>query len=214
LNQSENVLSGVDKVTHDYSQEQRFWAWFQQREEKLFNFELDEDRIFAELDSALAKVSPHLTFEFSPIKNGTREFVISADGIKADFPAIEALTAAAPALPRWKIIKFRQRQSPIAWLTFAGKTVRPVDVEFCLLSNGRELGVYLFFDTYSENEADIWGHIAFLFPDQALGEYDVAAKVGPVKAFHSDAHPGAARYTLPELPERFDAHFSMLDRKH
>jgi hypothetical protein len=205
-------LSGVDKVTLDYSQEQQFWAWFQQREEKLFNFELDEDRIFAELDSALAKVAPHLTFEFGPIMNGTREFVISADGIKADFPAIEALAAAAPALPRWKIIKFRQRQTPIAELTFAGKTVKPVDVEFCLLSNWRELGVYLFFGSYSEKEAAVWAHIAFLFLDQALGEYDVATKVGPVKAFHSDAHPGAARYTLPELPERFDARFNMLDR--
>ena len=83
-----------------------------------------------------------------------------------------------------------------------------------MLSNGRELGVYLFFDAYSEKEADIWAHIAFLFLDQALGEYDVATKVGPVKVFHSDAHRGAARYRLPELPERFDARFSMLDRRH
>ena len=201
-------------MKHDYSQEQQFWAWFQQRQEKLFNFELDQDRIFAELDSALAKVSQHLTFEFGPIVNGTREFVISADGIKADFPAIEALAAAAPVLPRWKIVKFRQRQTPIAGLTFAGKTVRPVDVEFCLLSNGRELGVYLFFDAYSEKEADIWRHIGFLLLDQALGEYDVATKVGPIGIFQSSAHPHAMRYRLPELPKTFDARFSTLKRTH
>jgi hypothetical protein len=201
-------------VRQDYSKEQQFWAWFKQREEMLFNFERDRQRIFDELDSALATVSPHLTFEFGPVKNGARDFVISAGGIKSEFAAVEALAAAAPALPQWKVVKLRQRQMPILEMTFAGKTVKPGDVEFCLVSNGRELGVFLFFDAYSEKEADKWRHIGFLLLDQALGEYDVATKVGPIKVLHSSAHPDAVRYALPELPERFDTRFSALGRRH
>ena len=52
-------------MRQDYSKEQQFWAWFKQREEALFNFERDLLRIFDERDSALATVSPHLTFEFA-----------------------------------------------------------------------------------------------------------------------------------------------------
>jgi hypothetical protein len=199
---------------HDYSKERQFWVWFKQRQEMLFNFERDQERIFDELGSALANVSPHLTFEFGRVINGAREFVISADGIKSDFPAVEALAAAAPALPQWKVVKFRQRQTPIVELTFAGKAVKPEDVECCLLSNGRDLGVYLFFDAYSEEEADIWRHIGFLLLDQALGEYDVATKVARIEVFHSNAHPDALRHALPELPKKFDARFRTLDRKH
>ena len=127
------------------SKEQQFWAWFKQSEEMLFNFERDQERIFNQLNAALAEVSPDLTFEFGPVKNSARDFVISAAGIKSAFAVVEELVAAAPALPRWKVIKFRPRRNPIMELTYADKTVKPEDVEFCLLSNGRELGVYLFF---------------------------------------------------------------------
>jgi len=181
-----------------HGKEQQFWTWFKQREDALFNFDRDQERIFDEIDMALANVSSLLTFEFGPVTNGVREFVISADGVKSGFPAVEALAAAAPVLPQWNIIKFRQRQTPILELSYADKTVNPSDVEFCLLSNGRELGVYLFFDAYSEDETLIWRNIGFLLLDQALGEFDVATKVGPIEVFHSDAHPDAARFTLSE----------------
>jgi hypothetical protein len=200
-------------VKHD-PKEQQFWAWFKQREEMLFNFERDQERLFDQLGAALANVSPDLAFEFGPVKNGAREFVIGADGIKSAFPVVEALVAAAPALPRWNVIKFRQRQTPIMELTYADKTVKPEDVKFCLLSNGKELGVYLFFDAYSEEEAPVWRHIGYLLLDQALGEYDVENKVGPIEVFHSNAHPNAMRYALPELPERFDARINTLGRRH
>jgi hypothetical protein len=163
---------------------------------------------------ALADVSPDLTFELGPLRDGTRDFVISAGGLKSAFAAVEALADAAPALPRWNVIKFRPRRLPIMELTYASKTVKPEDVEFCLLSNGRELGINLFFDGYSEDEASIWGQIGYLLLDEALGEHDVEAKVGPIRFFPFDAHPDAARYPLPDLPAMFDAHFATLKREH
>jgi hypothetical protein len=128
------------------TKEQQFWAWFEQNEALLFGFEHDQE--LHQLKMALEEVSPDLTFEFGPPKDGIRDFVISAGGIRSAFAAVEALADAAPPLPRWNVIKFRPRRMPMLALTYASKTVKPEDVEFCLLSNGRELGIYLFFDGY------------------------------------------------------------------
>jgi hypothetical protein len=193
--------------------EQMFWTWFRQNEELLFDLERDRDRLFAALTTALAAVAADLTFEFGPRINGRRDFVISAGGIKSAFAAVTALAAAAPVLPHWNVIAFRPRRAAMMTISFSGRTVRPKDVEFCLLSNGRDLGIYLFFDGYRESERAIWGQIGFLLLDQGLGEFDVATKVGPIQFFPSSAHPEAARYPFPELPVIFDARFAELSRR-
>ena len=76
------------------------------------------------------------------------------------------------------------------------------------------MGFTYFFDGYSEEEDHIWAQIGYLLLDEALGEYDVETKVGPIKFFHSNAHPDAVRYPFPELPKRFDVHFATLERRH
>jgi hypothetical protein len=193
--------------------EQTFWAWFQNNEQSLFDFERHRDRIFAALTAALAAVAADLTFEIGPRIDGRRDFVISAGGIRSAFAAVKALAAAAPILPHWNVIAFRPRRTSMMAISFGGLTVRPKDVEFCLLSNGRELAIYLFFDGYREGERAIWGQIGYLLLDQALGEYDVETRGGPIQFFPLSASPEAARYPLPELPVMFDAHFAELPRR-
>jgi hemoglobin-like flavoprotein len=191
-----------------------FWAWFAQEEEHLFNFERDQERVFDQLSTALTSVSPDLTFEFGPVRNGVRNFVISAGGSKLAFPAVEALAAAAPSLPRWNVIKFRPRRNPIMQLQVGDKTVDPDDVQFSLLSNGGELGIYLFFDGYAEEEQGVWGQIGYLLLDEALGEFDLETKVGIIQLLPSDAEPDVRRYPLSRLPELFDEQFANLNHTH
>jgi len=114
---------------------------------------------------------------------------------------------------RWRQRRLSCRPGMSSLFDRAARTVRPKDVEFCLLSNGRALAIYLFFDGYRESERAIWGQIGYLFLDQALGEHDVETKVGPIQFFPSSAHPEAARYPFPELPAIFDAHFAELPRR-
>ena len=103
------------------TKEQAFWKWFEKNQEDLFHFEKNREAVFDRLAKALKKVHDDLTFEFSPVReNGTREFVISAGGIKTAFPSVEALHASAPKLPKWTILKYRQRRFPINDLEFAG----------------------------------------------------------------------------------------------
>jgi len=77
----------------------------------------------------------------------------------------------------------------------------------------RSLG-FTYFSTDTRRRKTIFGARSDLLLDEALDEYDVETKVGPIKFFHSNAHPDAVRYPFPELPERFDAHFAMLERRH
>lgn len=181
-----------------------FWLWFAQNEEMLFNFEHDGERTFEELSAALARMSPDLCFEFGPIKNEVRDFVVSAGGIKMAFPAVEALVTAAPTLTRWNLIKFRPRRSPIMTVSFGGRTVDPDSVACSLLSNGQELGVFLYFDGYCEEDRPVWDQIGYLLLDDALGEFDVETKIGLIKFLAADGHPNAPRFPLSCLAEKFD----------
>src|SRR4051812_44636605 len=82
------------------SPESDFWAWFKKEDVKLFAFESNQEAVFNSLDAAIHRVNPDLTFEFGPVQDGRREFVISAGGIQSAFPAVESLHRAAPDLAR------------------------------------------------------------------------------------------------------------------
>ena len=73
------------------SKESKYWQWFENNQDKVFN----------ELSHKLKNVHKNLTFEFGPIINNQREFVISAGGIKAAFPAVEILYNNTPKVKRF-----------------------------------------------------------------------------------------------------------------
>jgi hypothetical protein len=196
------------------SKQHDFWVWFQANEDRLFSFEREQDAVFDQLATALAQVSPDLTFEFGPDEDGKREFVISAGGVRNAFPEVEALAGAAPSLPRWTILKYRQRRSPIMDMTINGTTVKPEDVEVALMSNGRELGVRMFFDGYTQDTHQLWGMFCYLFLDQALGEYDVETKLNMIDFTAMSAKGNAVTYPLPSLPQLFDMHAAKLSQLH
>src|SRR5882757_1127351 len=100
-----------------------FWIWFAQHQAELFDFETDQERLFDQLAIQLQKVQPNLTFEFGPKDGGKREFVISAGGIKAAFPAVVFLADVAPALDQWRVTAFRPRRTPINIVELEGKCV-------------------------------------------------------------------------------------------
>lgn len=190
------------------SKEEIFWKWFEKNQDALFHFENDREAVFDRLARALNKVNDDLTFEFSPIrKNGTREFVISAGGIKTAFPSVETLYVAAPKLPRWTILKYRQRRFPINDLEFAGRTVKASDVHYAMFKDvdSKKVGIMLFLDGYSEKEkGTVWGHIGYLFLDEALGEYDVETNVGEVVFLDRQSKYFEQSRPLSELPAHFD----------
>lgn len=185
--------------------EQAFWVWFQNNQDMLFDFEKDEERTFDRLAAELHKVHPSLTFEFGPKNDGSREFVISADGIKEAFPKVESLYAAAPVLPRWKFIKFRPRRKPNN-ISYGGVNVKHETVTVQVARGGQKADIIVFIPGYNERERNTYLAIAFLLLDEALGEYDVEMKIGQIQVKPSPPTAEQA-HSLEELPKIVDAMF-------
>ena len=184
--------------------EMKFWSWFAANEARLYYFERNQEAVFDELARQLERVHPDLTFEFGPEVNGARDFVVSAGGIKADFSAVEALVAEAPKLPKWRVIAFRPRRTPLHDVEFGSVSVKAREVRFSLIRHGGKTGVLLFLPGYSEAAKTAYSQIGYLLLDEALGEYDVETKVGVIE-FHSlsEASPTQS-FSLEELAEFFD----------
>jgi hypothetical protein len=104
------------------SKYQRFWKWFNKHEDEVFNFEADQEGVFDKLAAQLRRVHPNLTFEFSGLTGGKREFIVGAGGIKEAFPEVVALVRDAPALRRWVVIAFRQRKD-VPSIRYGDRTV-------------------------------------------------------------------------------------------
>jgi len=189
--------------------EKDFWSWFVQHEAELFNFEVDQENIFDQLAFQLGKVHKDLTFEFGP-KTVPREFVVSAAGIKAAFPAVVSLVGAVPPLEKWQVTAFRPRRTLSNTVEFRGKRVDPEDVQFTLLNNGKMAGIYLFMPGFQENDTDL-KQIGYLLLDEALGEYDVESRLGLIEMLPYDARTEGERYPLAELPRLFDQLTSRLE---
>lgn len=184
--------------------ESDFWKWFTANESMLFSWESDREATFDKLAAAMQKVHSDLTFEFGPAIDGKREFLISAGGIKAAFPAVEALYASAPALKRWEWVKFRPRRLPLNNIEFGGKSIRVEDVHYLLAKDEPKVGIVLFFDGYNEKEKSIFGQIGYLFLDEALGEFAVEMQVGFIEFQSRDSKYFQNASPLEELPAHFD----------
>jgi len=195
-------------LSAEETKEQAFWKWFEQNQEDLHHFEKDQEAVFNRLAKALHNVHQNLTFEFSAVReDGKREFVISAGGIKAAFPSVESLYAAAPKLPKWTIVKFRQRHLPLHDVGFRGRTVKSDDVHYAFFKdeNPTKVGIMVFLDGYAEQEKDsVLAHIGFLFLDQALGEYDVETHVGAIVFSNRESEHFRHAHPFSELPAHFD----------
>jgi hypothetical protein len=188
--------------------EEAFWTWFTAHESQLFSFEKNQEAIFDDIGARLHRINTDLTFEFGPVENGKREFAISAGGIKASFPSVEALYKNAPPLPRWVWVKYRPRRLPLSDLNYGGRAVKADDVRYLLAKDGDKVGVVLFFEGYNEEEKGTFGQIGYLFLDEALGEYSVEMQVGFIDFQGHDSKYFAQSQPLRELPSHFDEQVS------
>lgn len=183
--------------------EQNFWQWFKDNESSLYDFEKDQERTFDRLSAELHKVNPNLTFEFGPKKDGKRDFVISADGIREVFPAVEALFASAPPLPHWRVIKFRPRRDPMD-ISLGGVTVKAETVLIEVIPNSGKADLTVTMPGYAQETSNACKQIGYLMLDQALGEYDVETRVGGI-SFVATPISGNKTVHLKQLPKVVDA---------
>ena len=194
------------------SREARFWEWFVAHDDELYNLERDREGVFNRLSAALASVHPDLTFELGPVLgHGKRELILSAGGLIAAFPAVQALYAQAPSLERWIIVPFRPRRWPIMNIEMAGVAVAADQVLASIEPDLDKVGIALYLPGYSRDRHSVFGQIGYLFLDEALGEFDVETKVNYIEFCSVTSQTDLERFPLAELPNRFDA---LVDKIH
>lgn len=183
--------------------QKRFWEWFRRNSERLFHFEQDQEAVFAELSGALARVSKGLTFEIGvEVKGGQREFIVSADGIRELFPVVQRLVAAAPALPGWTIVAFRQPKSLDFSIRIGEHELGADDVWFSATPEGERTALTLYVRGLTDENRRALAPAVFLLLDSAVGEYNVATKVCGIDSRPLPEDPAAlGLQPLPALRE-------------
>lgn len=185
---------------------EHFWRWFQDNQPFLYHYEKDREHIFPALEEELRKIHPELTFEFGPKNGDQREFVISANGQREAFSSVLELVAAAPELPRWKIVPFRQRRRAAIAVGYGETQFSPSQVEFTYEVNQGQLDLVLFLNDYDAlGKPGDYQTIAWILLEHLLGEYDLEMKVRSI-AIEDFRHFGTGpRRKLSELPSVVDA---------
>lgn len=193
------------------SPEKKFWDWFSENRE---NFTSHDSSVLKPLAEKIHSIHPDLTFEFSLPKGGEREFVISADGIRGTIPAVEKLCAAAPDIVGWTIKKYRQRgQSDDIELQFGEIKFDSSDFYVTLHRDGSSVGLTVFVrDTNRFSKEGQYQGAAWIFLDNAIGEYDMMTKVGFVEFADGSVESELPKYALRDLPQAFDEFFEGMNR--
>jgi hypothetical protein len=179
-----------------------FWAWFRTHQDEVATIRTAREPIADMLHAELHKVDPQLTFELGNDMR-PREFIISADGIKASFPAVQALAAAAPQIADWKVIAFRQRHPGHDRVQLDGFLLKADDIAYLAApTDGHKLDLDIYVKAATGITRQV-RHAAYLLLDSVLGEFDVEMRLAGIRMtagpFPPDAQP------LRELPKRVDA---------
>lgn len=189
------------------SAESGFWDWFQEHEEELLHFERDQEAIFDRLARALGEVDEDLTFEFGPLTEGKREFVISAGGLKRAFASVERLHSVRPSLRYFEVIAFRPRRAIVHDIEYGDLQIRASEVYFhlCRDDDPRKIGILLFLPGYGAERETEYQQIGYLMLDEALGEYDVESYVGFIEMVGHDSRHFDGAKPIVDLQGDFDA---------
>jgi hypothetical protein len=159
--------------------EKGFWKWFQKNESTIFQSEINQKQVLDNISEHLSKYKEGLVFEISQENNGKREFIISADGLKELFPAVESLKVAAPRLERWSIVAFRPRMKDYATfkLDYAGKKFDPEEIWIYPRIREGHFDLIIYHPLFAEKERNSYVSGAYILLDMALGEYDVVTGI-------------------------------------
>ena len=174
-----------------------FWQWFLSAEARLRDAHGGD---MAELEAAVNEIGerlrwvhPELCFEYGMGDDGVYELILSAGGIRSLFPAVAALKQAAPEVPGWRIVAFRPRKASCARVQLGEAVLEPEGLWYRLMPDVDHADLDLFVADLTPETLEGLGGAAFLMLDAALGEYDVATRIG---AIDFDA--------LPEDPASLD----------
>ena len=165
-----------------------------------------------EIAARMAAVDDRLVPEMARGADGGNRLIISGDGIREAAPAVRRLAAAAPHIPGWSVIAFRQPAPLSADTSLALGAVELVVGDIWVLPSraggrrGNLIDLIVALPATRETERETAKHIAFLLLDHSIGERTMVEQIGFIDFITVPPNParrGMAR--LDRLPEQLTA---------
>jgi hypothetical protein len=186
------------------SPEAEFWAWFAANEAMLWEIDADAEAVLEALALRMCRVDIALAFDFGPVRDGRREFVVTAAGQSSAFPAVLRLTSAAPPLERWTVTAFRpRREFRGEVMRVRGRTLRLDDVRFTAEPVGGRLKVKLLIPGYRRTLFGDYELVGRFLVDLAVGEFDAETRLAGVAV--GPSQPDVESRPLADLPALVDS---------
>lgn len=159
----------------------KFWSWFAANADKVRLVKTGQEPIVGPLSAELRRVHKDLVWEMGGAKDGCLEFTVSAGGISSVIPEVEALVAAAPSIPGWKVSAFKQRHPEGLSVQTHGRKLGPESVFYVAQKQGEKLDLWLYIDGLdASNKRDLMG-ACFILLDSQIGEYDAMTRIGKIE---------------------------------
>lgn len=173
-----------------------FWAWFAKEADRLKKG--DPVKSLNKIGQKLNQAHPDLRVGMQPEEGSDPwRLDISCEGVSQFIPLVQEVTAAAPKLPGWEIVAFRQPMQGFALQTSFGEA-SPETTLFTGVWEAGKFDISIYIGRPDEPRDQDRLHLAFLLMDHTIGEYLVMTKIGEVHAHPADAAPPSAR-PLTEL---------------
>lgn len=189
------------------SPEAKFWTWFRSENERYRSIDKAEDgeELLDLLLEHLHEYDSELFFEVSqPLDDGSNELIISAEGVRAKFPKVETLVAAAPKLPKWKIIALKQALGFEFVHVYGELRIDPRKLWFLPLTAKTDpsiLGLRIGLYDFNEDSEDKIKNSVWIILDTGLGEKTCADRIRHLEVVALPKKPEDEGFIeLPELP--------------
>lgn len=169
----------------------KFWEWFAPYAPAYLTLHTlpraEADAQVQHLLAALREVHPSLSAEIEKLGDAEYSMVITARGDREAFDAVRALVAAAPPLSGWAITAFRQPR-PVEMLEFPLEEgmLSHENVWYVLTPQPdfRLVDAMIFVVADIELSEEITAKIGYSCLDAAIGEVNVATKLGQVQFYY------------------------------
>lgn len=184
----------------------KFWSWFSANEQRYRNLDVPEkEQLLDDLLDHLQAFDSNLWFEIGGGPDGPRELVITAEGRLSAFPALRELCRAAPPMPGWSVVSFKQPQGFEFITEYEDIVVAPGATWFLPLTSKPQpelLGLRLAFAHFSSAQQRQFLAAAYVMLEAGLGELAAAEHMAHVEVCLAPSSPESEGYrVLPELPD-------------
>ena len=168
-----------------------FWAWFASPDGQqamsgiLSSGGKSSESAQKALSASLQRVSPDLVWGVGGGSEGDSRMVleISAGGLSSLAADVTALVSAAPEVPNWKIVAFKQPQPDFA--VSIGEGHESIDSNsvkvWATPRNDGHYDLQIFLPVPADFPAKMLPEVGFIMLDHVLGEFAVMTRMGDLK---------------------------------